>query len=258
VLTYHSHVHGLARDVAGSASRILVLLSRWIAAREEPDPGTFESTKPELLAKLELLKKSSTELLEALPDDLDADEPRGHMKRHVYWLEYWIQRDKPASCLHDPADILDTDLPGIMGAFDHWYDSTAAPHPELASRLRRHIQSGDLASAAREGFAVWKTRVVEMFGLPDDIDGSRLAKRLFDESGAAAGVLSDKERIACNDLYVSLYTLVRNPASHGDVNLDRQLSEGGLTLLAWLLAKLENAHLENRHRRPSRGAGARG
>ena len=200
-----------------------------------------------------MLKKSSTGLLAALPDDLDADEPREQLQRHVHWIEQWIRRDQPESCLHDPADILAYDLPGVMSAFDHWYETTATPHPELANRLRRHIQSGDMASAVREGFAVWKTRVVEMYGLPDDVDGSRLARRLFDKSGAAAGVLSDKERRACNDLYSSLYTLVRNPPSHGDVNLDRQLSEGGLTLLAWLLAILENAH-----RRPPRAAGARG
>ena len=82
---------------------------------------------------------------------------------------------------------------------------------------------------------------VEQFGLPDDLDGHRLSNRLFNDGDATVAILTEQQRRACGNLYTSLYTLLRNPPSHGDVHLDRQLSEGGLTLLAWLLAVLENA-----------------
>lgn len=241
MLTFHSYVHSLARAVAGRASSILVLLAQCVETRDEPDLVALGSLKPEILVEVEALKTSSKELLAALPEEVDIGESGGQLDRHVGFIEYWIRRDRPQSCLHDPSDILVNDLPGVMSAFDRWYDATAAPHPELVNRLRRHIQSGDMKSAVRDGFAIWKTRIVELFGLPDDIDGSRLSNRLFDEQGATAEILTERQRSACDNLYTSLYTLLRNPPSHGDVNLDRQLSEGGLTLLAWLLTMLENA-----------------
>ena len=173
---------------------VVVLFSD--AAREGPNPGTFESTKPEILAESEVLKKSSTDLLAALPEDLNADEPREQLQRHVHWLEHWIRRDKPQSCIHDPADILAYDLPGVMSAFDRWYETTAAPHPELANRLRRHIQSGDMASAVREGFAAWKTRVVEMFGLPDDVGTAQQHRRELEDAWSRAERRQNPGKIA--------------------------------------------------------------
>ena len=241
MLTYHSYVHSLAGAVAGSASRILVRLAGCVAARDEAALEAFESSKLEILVEVETLKKSSEELLAAIPRTSTSESlARTAPSRCVYRIFH--RKDKPQSCLHDPSDILANDLPAVMSAFDDWYESTAAPHPELASRLRKHIQSGDMTSAVREGFAFWKTRIVKTFDLPDNIDGSKLSQQLFGESEAAAEILTKREREACDNLYTSLYTLARNPSSHGDVNLDRQLSEGALTLLSWLLATLENAH----------------
>ncbi len=247
MLTYHSHVHGLVRDITASASRLLVLLSKCVTTHDGSSATTFDKLKPDILAECEVLKVATSKLLEALPENLKTSKSCDGLKRHANFIEHWIRKDKPESCLHDPVDILSDDLPGIVRAFDGWYDSKVVPYPELQKRLSRHIQADDMTSAVREGFAFWKTRVVEMFDLSDDIDGSRLATRLFDDLESATEGLSDQQRKACKNLYTSLYTLMRNPSSHGDIVLDRRLSEGGLILLVWLLTVLEEAG-QNRRR----------
>lgn len=201
--------------------------------------AAFGDAQPMLLVAAGALRQAVENLMKAMPGDIEMGEHQDLLYRHLHFIDVYLNKEEPAHCLKDPVDILNYDLPGIVDAFDRCYKRTASPHPQFDKQLRRHIEAGDMNAAVREGFAVWKTRIVERWDLPEDLDGHQLARELFGNDGPTAGLFSDQHRLAYEKLYTSLFTLLRNPPSHGVVDLDRPLVEGGLTLLSWLLAAVE-------------------
>ena len=91
VLTYQSHIHSLARDIAGRTSRILVQLTECVA-----NPVTSEHSKLEIIRELGELKRVWQEMSNALPGDLKTDDS-SQLDRHIYYIDYWIRRDQPKS-----------------------------------------------------------------------------------------------------------------------------------------------------------------
>ena len=105
----------------------------------------------------------------------------------------------------------------MLKEFERWYEQQSPTDTALGDRLYPHITGGQLNPALREAWPLFKTRMVEAFGLTDDLDGHELANKLFGNNGATAGLLPNVEREGYLNLFRGLYALNRNPVSHNDL-----------------------------------------
>lgn len=84
--------------------------------------------------------------------------------------------------------------PGVLNQFDKWYASQTDLDQDLSARLMPFIESGQLDAAVRAAWPIFKTRMVDRFGISEEIDGHRLVVEVFGSDGATAGLLPAKER----------------------------------------------------------------
>ena len=159
----------------------------------------------------------------------------------MHWIDLWLGQSSPLSCAHDPIDIASSDLDYVLDRFEKWYQDRSAVDGELTDRLEPFIANGELNAATREAWAIFKTRMVSTFGVPNDLDGHSLAEKLFGPKGVTAQLLPDKDRQGLLHLFKGLYTLNRNPVVHNDVEPDPYEAEAVLALINTTIAKLERA-----------------
>ncbi len=86
--------------------------------------------------------------------------------------------------------------------------------------------------------------MVELFHLPADTDGDKLAGKLFGGESVTTQFLAAHEREGYLHLFKGLYALSRNPVAHNDVPPSPEETEAVLALLNSALVSIEAAHNE--------------
>ena len=137
------------------------------------------------------------------------------------------------------------DIPGVLKLFERWYDLKSPSDNEFDARLRPHITNGQLNSALREAWPLFKTRMVEAFGLDNELDGNELANKLFGSEGSTAGILTNFEREGYLNLFKGMYALNRNPVSHNDVETNPEEAGAVLALINSALVRVEAPSAES-------------
>ena len=111
---------------------------------------------------------------------------------------------------------------------------------------RQFVTTGQLNAAVREAWAIFKSRMVDLFALPEELDGHRLCDRLFGTNGATTGLLSDSDRQGYANLFKGLYTLNRNPISHNDMPPNPEEVDAVLALVNSALSRIEGLAAQQR------------
>ena len=231
MLTYSSHVYGLAIAASGKASSFALLL------------GSHLSGGNVSLASLQReasgLDAAVESLLSALPGGL-RQSAEGHtgLLRHLKFIHYYLDKEQPGNCSSDPRNIIEADLPRVLEIFDEWQEGQSPEVGNFASRIERHIRSGQHDTALREAWPIFKSHVVTTLKLPIDLDGHKLAEAVFGPEGATAEVFGEGERLGYLNLLKGLYTLYRNPIAHNDIQTKPQEVDSVLILLNAILARV--------------------
>ncbi len=186
----------------------------------------------------EELNQAVEELRAALPKEV---RHVGHLGRHLMFTRHYPDKKSPDTCAHDAADILLRDLPLVLERFDAWYETQSRLDAALILQLEAFTQLAHVNSAVREGWAAYKSRSVGGFDLSQDIDGEKLAIQSFGSSGVLRGPLSDKDCEAYLNLLRGLWAVGRNPVVHNDAAPNPAVADAVLTLLSYVLARLEDA-----------------
>ena len=233
---YRSHVHTLYWAAVAVAARIVLSMSQ---LTEGDDPAAMGR----LQAEHRSLEKAVDDFLSALPQRLPTPH-NDQLHRHVHFIGYYVDRGQPQNCMHDPVLILERDLPERLRIFDEWYDQHSLLDRDFADRMKPLVVSGNINSAVRDAWPIFKTRMVETFNLPRNLDGNMLAKALFGAEGATAGVLPNETREGYLNLFKGLYTLSRNVTIHNDHAPNPLEAEAVLVMIGVALAKIELARTE--------------
>ena len=241
--TYRSHVYNLAMAASAEATGLALSLS-YCASQQYSlnyDECVTEAL-PDLQRETTSLRDAVGALLSALPAEVSRaeNENRG-LIRHVDWIDRWLENSEPEKCTQDPVDIAQRDLPDVLGRFDEWYERQSPVDCDLAARLERLVANGELNAAAREVWAIFKTRMDSAFEIPDDLDGHKLADKLFGPKGVTVELLPDKDRKGYLNLFKGLYTLNRNLVAHNDVEPNPEEIDAVLTLVNSALVRIEEA-----------------
>lgn len=245
MLTYRAHIYALAMAASAEATRLALALSRCVGDQQVATDvhGVFAAHLPGLTSQTTTLRVAVDEFKGALPLEVKGEvEERTRLQQHLGWIDYWLRKKEPTSCAHDPIDIVSIDLPKALGIFEEWYSSHSPPHEALNSRLEPHVANGQLNAAVREAWVIFKTRMVELFNLPADTDGDKLAGQLFGGRSVNTQFLDAQEREGYLHLFKGLYALSRNPVAHNDVPPNPEQTEAVLALLNSALVSIEAAH----------------
>ena len=243
MLTYRSHVYNLAMAVSAEASALSVTLTRCALPEYNNVVGIEEARRAAAA-----LRTAADDLRTAIPEEVvNASWDGNGMSRHLGFIDYHLDENAPygnfpLGCMGDPVDIAQRDLPRILRCFDEWCERQSPQDNDLTARLAPHIKGNQLNAAVREAWAIFKTRMVNAFGLSSSLDGHRLAHALFDSNGATAGLLSHSDREGYLHLFKGLYTLSRNPAAHNDVQPNPSEIEAVIALVSSAIVKIVNAH----------------
>jgi len=241
ILGYHSRIHSAVMDASGQAIALSLSLSNLEAERSRGDfKERQQAALPQLVREAESLRRAIYELLAALPSEVrEASEKGTSLLRHLGWIQKRFNEHSPLSAAGDPVDIVRVDLPGVLAIFNDWYSRRSPIDSDLHERLAPYIAAGQLSAAERESWIVFKSRVVSTFGLPEDVDGHRLADALFGQPDVTANLLSSQQRVGYLNLFKGLYTLFRNPVAHNDIQANPEEIEAVIALLNSFLAQVE-------------------
>ena len=243
MLTYRSYVHSLAMGASAEATSLALSLADLVPYERSPEYNDRVSeAMPSLIGAAGSLREAIDKLLSALPTELEGSDrgDRG-VHRHLFWINKRLTEGIPAACVQDPIDIASADIPSVLERFERWYEKQARLDGHLESRLRPLIAAGQLNSAIREAWAIFKTRMVETFGVSDDIDGHQFADALFGSNGPMVNPLTERDRRGYLSLFKGLYTLYRNPVAHNDIQPNPEEVDAVLMLVNAALVRIEKA-----------------
>ena len=243
MLTYRAHIYALAMAVSAEATTLALSLGECVTAQQAASDrrAIAEKYLPDLRSNEIALRVAVDKLSEAIPPEARKEIFQAtNLMRHLGWIKYRLAQNLPGACLGDPIDILKLDLPEVLKRFEEWYERQSPTDSTLGDRVQPHIAAGQFRTALRDAWPLFKTRMVEAFGLSDDLDGDRLAVKLFGSSGATVGLLPNDEREGYLNLFKGLYTLSRNPVAHGDVPENPEESSAILALINSALVRIEN------------------
>ena len=250
MLNYRLHVYSLAMSATAEAAKFSLLLSQGLANSDSDD--TFDHTLSELKSNAASLRAAVDKFLEALPLEVKEKAKNSKLKQHLYFIDYYLGKRLLQGCVGNSIDIAKHDLPQVVSLFEEWYEGQSPTDNDLASRLKPLVARGQSTTALREAWPIFKTRMVEKFGLPENTDGQELANALFGSSGATAGLLENAEREGYLSLFKGLYQLYRNPVVHNDLPTNPEEASAVLELINSTLVRIEgfqgpgasdNAHL---------------
>ena len=122
---------------------------------------------PSLQRQVDDLVSSVEQLKNTLPKDFNFNRQARNLIRHLGWIRRRINEGAPTLCTSDPIDIASSDIFDVLDNFETWYKGKSLEDADLANRLNPFIVQGELNAAAREAWAIFKTRMVARFGIPD-------------------------------------------------------------------------------------------
>ena len=244
MLSYRLHIYGLAMSISAEATQLALSLSpykNWRTYSDDVKKEMLDRDMPDLQRQVDSLDSSVEQFENALPTDFSFKRNAHNLKRHLYWIRRRINERAPSLCVTDPIDIASRDIFETLDDFESWYKSKSPEDSEFASRLKPFIIRGEHNAAVREAWAIFKTRMVNKFGLPDNLDGHRLADRLFGSDGFAVDLLAENECLGYLNLFKGLYTLNRNPVAHNDLPVDPEFIEATLVLVNAAIVRIESS-----------------
>jgi hypothetical protein len=234
MLTFRSYVYQLAMAASAKVSSFALLLAQHLnnesvglarLQREASDMeiavNAFVSALPEAIRERAV---TSTEL-----------------KRHIGFIHYWLEKGKPSACVGDPVALVQADLPGVLRVFDDSQQQVAVEAVGFTDSIEPFIKTGHYDAALREAWVVFKSRMVAIFGLSEELDGHRLVEALFGPEGAMAGTLNERERQGYCNLLKGLYTLYRNPVFHNHIQPDPVETDSVLAMLDAAVVRIGSA-----------------
>ena len=247
MITYQSYVYSQAISAASQAIKLALSLAQCVSQQDHPE---YEDLVRDQLSNLQsqfaVLQDAANKLLSALPAEIRSQQNTRHgLLRHIYWIRIWLDKGQPEECAGDPLDIAEDDLPRLLSKFDQWYERQSPVDQEFADRIGRFVADGELNTAVREAWVIFKTRMVERYELSQDLDGHRLADELFGPNGKAAPILEYRERQGYLNLFKGLYTLSRNPVAHNDVAPSPRETDAVLALIDSALGRLTKLRSEH-------------
>lgn len=232
--SYHAHVHTLYSVALSKAAAVLVASER--CSQHHPKSAEFPDALGELRARFGDLQVAVDALFAVVPDEVATV---GELKRHMHFGNVYINiKDQPGGWGSDAQLVLERDLPAILHAFNDWYATASGVDPELVERLRPFNGVSHINSASREAWAIFKTRLIEAFNLPANLDGHELVERLFDGDNPVATTLSKKERPRYSNLLKGLYSLNRNLLAHNDAHPNPAETDAVIALLGIYLSRI--------------------
>ena len=243
MLSYRLHIYKLAMTVSGDATQLAMLMSpykNWSSYPGDVKREMLERDTPDMMRQVDSLVSSVEQFRDALPAEFNFRRA-SHLMRHLSWIRRRVNENAPYLCISDPIDIASRDIFDTLDSFETWYKNRSLEDVDLANRLRPFIVQGELNAAAREAWAIFKTRMVNRFDIPDNLDGHRLADRLFSSDGVAASLLTENECSGYLNLFKGLYTLNRNPVAHNDIPVDPEFIEATLALVNVAIVRIESA-----------------
>lgn len=232
--SYRAHVYDLYAAALSKGVAVLVACDEHEWHRLEGHVPTENLS--DLRTRFGALRMAVESLITALPTGVGSV---GELEQHMAWGRYWIdEKGRPREWGSDARSIVERDLPTVLNAFNDWYATASGVDPELVERLHPFNSVAHINSAIRETWAIFKTRVIEAYGLPDDIDGHPLIERLFGNNDPAVSSLSDGERLGYRNLFKGLYTLHRNPVAHNDQEPNPAEADAVIALLGVYLSRI--------------------
>ena len=243
MLTYCSCIYTLAMRAAGQACEIGASIAQFPTNVREPEYDRMLMNELPLLERqVVILTSLVDDLLSSLPSEVRVAVGNANkIRRHLYWIDRRIGERLPLACAGDAADIAGQDIPDIVERFDRWYLLSSPLDAGLADGLSPLISTGELDSALRKAWVVFKTRMVDLFGVADHLDGHRLVDRLFTADGPTSDILSGSDREAYLNLFKGLYVLSRNPIGHNDIEVNPAEAEAVITLINSALVNITSA-----------------
>lgn len=232
--SYRAHVYDLYVAAVGKAASVAVAYAECL--QHDPKSEEFSTA----LAELRELRNAMERAVDALDHAFPADVEWLHSaRRHIGASRYWIDKQRNLRGWgSDPQTIVEHDLPAAIGAFNTWYEAASQIDGDYAERLLEFHGYAQINSAHREAWAIFKTRATQLFDLPENLDGHKLADRLFGDDQPAVSVLTAAERRGYRELMKGLYTLYRNPVSHNDSDPNPAVTDAVTALIGACLARI--------------------
>lgn len=246
MLTYRVHIYTCAMAVTAEATRFALSLSDCVTTLQAE--ANSRVINAEDLSELKSMAVSLRTKVDNLSEALSAEGcqemiSQTNLMRHLHFIDYWLDKKSPDRCMQDPVDIASHDLPSVLELFEEWYELQSPTDSMLNSRLEPHVSSGQLNAAIREAWPLFKTRMVEAFGLEAGIDGDKLVGKLFGNNGATAELLPGHEREGYLNLFKGLYALSRNPVAHNDTPVNPEKIGAVLALINSALVRIDSVRL---------------
>ena len=232
--SYRAHVYSLYTTALVKAAMVLVAHEECVRDCSEcaESPEAFE----DLRERFSDLQTAVEALFAAVPAEVVI---AGNLQRHMYFGNRYINiEDRPSGWGDDARLILKHDLPTVLDAFNGWYETASEVDPELMTRLLPFNSASHINSATREAWPIFKTRMTEAYGLPDNVDGHELVERLFGDDAPAVSSLSERERRGYCNLFKGLYTLYRNPVAHNDQEPNPAATDAVIALIGICLSRI--------------------
>ena len=243
MLSYRLHIYRLAMTVSGDATQLAFALApyqNWHNYSEDVKKEMLDKDMPDLHMQVESLVSSVEELKNSLPADFDFKPHAYKLIRHLSWIRRRINEGSPALCTADPIDIVSRDIFDLLDKFEAWYKGKSLEDADLANRVNSFIARGEHNAAVREAWAMFKTRMVNRYGISDKLDGHKLAEELFSSEGVAFSHLTENEGQGYLNLFKGLYTLSRNPVAHNDLPTDPEFVEATMRLINSAIVRIES------------------
>jgi hypothetical protein len=197
-----------------------------------------QATPEEVTLRVETTRHKLDELGETI--GAGASGFFGTLGRHLYWLDYWYERDKPDSYASDLVDITERDLPGVAAAVSAW--ARNGVDAGLSAAISTSWNSRHYAGAVRDGFIYLESVLREVGGVDPGrgLSGERLIEELLGPNSANPlslskegpfGSLTGGERAGAYHLLRGAFLLARNATAHRPIDYTRQDAEDLIHLL---------------------------
>jgi hypothetical protein len=197
-----------------------------------------DATPEEVSLRVKSAKQRLDELAETI--GIGASGAFGTLARHLSFLDYWYQRDKPNSYSSDLIEMTERDLPGVAAAVSAW--ARSGLDPALGKAIATSWNSRHYSGAVRDAFIHLESVLRDAGGTDParGLSGERLIEELLGANSATPlplpadgpfGALTSGERAGAYHLLRGAFLLARNATAHRPIEYTRQQAEDLLHLV---------------------------